>query len=103
MALGVGVGDDGVALGVGVGDDGVALALGDGALGDGAELVGATSTAVCVGVGDPALTASCVERRPAIASEAASTATNTNGKSVKAVRTRRMARRYGFFETVTTA
>jgi hypothetical protein len=88
-----------VAVAVGLGDAAATLALGDGAT----LVVGAATVAVWVGVGDPALTASCVERRPAIASPTASTATSANGDSAKAVRTRRMARRYGFFVTVTTA
>ena len=94
--------DDGAGVGVGLGVGLVVAAVV--AEGEGAGLaVGAPVDAVSVGAGDPKTTASCVASRPATASPTASAATSTNGKSVKAVRTRRMARRYGFLETVTTA
>ena len=69
----------------------LALALALGA--EGALDVGATVVCVGAGVGEPAITESCVESRPAMASPTASTATSTNGNSVKAVRRRRTARR----------
>jgi len=94
----------GVGLGVGLGDTAM-LAVGDGGvLTDASGLAGAVATAdVAVAVGDATRTESCVESRPAIARPTASTATSVNGRNVKARRARRMARRYGFFETVTTA
>jgi hypothetical protein len=89
----------GVTVGAAVGDADGGTAV---ALADGGALVAGTATAVAsVGVGEPAITASCVERRPAAASPTASAATSTNGKSVNAVLMRRTSRRYGFL-TVTT-
>jgi hypothetical protein len=91
---------DGLATAVADGlDDAVA---GDAVSDDAALGVGKTATVCCAGVEDAALTGSGVERRPAMARPIASTTTSANGRSVRAVETRRMTRRYGFFATVTT-
>jgi hypothetical protein len=87
------------ALCAGLAEAAVALALGDAV----ALAAGSATTVLCAGVGDPALTVSCVDSRPAIARPTANTKTSANGSRVNAVRMRRMARRYGFFATVTTA
>jgi hypothetical protein len=85
------------ALAAGLEDSAGGLAVSeDAALGVG------DTTAACVGVDDATFTASGVERRPAIARPIASTTTSAKGRSVRAVETRRMTRRYGFFATVTT-
>jgi hypothetical protein len=97
--------DDVVELAVGLavaGADGVGdVAAGDAVSDDAAPGVG-NATVVCIGVDDATLTPSGVERRPAIARPLASTTTSANGRSVRAVETRRMTRRYGFLTTVTT-
>jgi hypothetical protein len=88
--------DDVVALAVGLADavaDGLADAAAGLAVSEDAALGGGTTTAVCVGVDDATLTASGVERRPAMASPIASTTTSANGRRVSAVETRRMTRR----------
>jgi hypothetical protein len=95
--------DETVVLADGIADAAVdGLAEAAAGLAVSAEVALGVGTTTAVGVDDATLTPSGVDRRPAIARPIASTTTSANGRSVRAVETRRMTRRYGFLTTVTT-